>query len=192
MNASFGGAGFSQAFLDSLNALNNAGILFVAAAGNTPDDGTREPNNDLVPHYPSNFNAPNVIAVAATDQADALATTFSHFGATTVDLAAPGDTILSTTPHCANPGTGPTHDCLPSFSDPNGDTYTFFTGTSMSTPHVSGAAALLWAQNPNLTAAQVKNLLLLGGDIRPTLIDKTLTGRRLNIANSFQSWQRMM
>ena len=187
LNASFGGAGFSHAFLDSLNALNNAGILFVAAAGNTPDDGTREPNNDLVPHYPSNFNAPNVIAVAATDQADALATTFSHFGATTVDLAAPGDTILSTTPHCANPGTGPTHDCLPSFSDPNGDTYTFFTGTSMSTPHVSGAAALLWAQNPSLTVAQVKNLLLLGGDVRPTLIDKTLTGRRLNIGNSFQS-----
>jgi subtilisin family serine protease len=187
LNASFGGASFSQSFLDSLNQLNSAGILFVAAAGNTPDDGTREPNNDLVPHYPSNFNAPNVIAVAATDQADALATTFSHFGATTVDLAAPGDTILSTTPHCANPGTGPTHDCLPSFSDPNGDTYTFFTGTSMSTPHVSGAAALLWAQNPNLTVAQVKNLLLLGGDVRPTLIDKTLTGRRLNIGNSFQS-----
>lgn len=187
LNASFGGAGFSQAFLDAVNDLDTKGILFVAAAGNSTDDGTREPDNDLVLHYPSGFNAPNVISVAATDQADALATEFSHFGATTVDLAAPGDTILSTTPHCADPGPFPEKLCEPSFTDTNGDTYTFFKGTSMSTPHVSGAAALLWAQNPNLTAAQVKSLLLVNGDILPTLIDKTLTGRRLNVANSFQS-----
>jgi subtilisin family serine protease len=186
LNASFGGAGFTQSFLDSINALNAANILFVAAAGNTPDDGTREPNNDLVPHYPSNFNAPNVIAVAATDQSDALASSFSHFGGTTVDLGAPGDTILSTTPHCSNPGPPP-KPCEPSFTDPNGDTYSFFSGTSMSTPHVAGSAALLWSQNPNLAVAQVKNLLLLNGDVRPSLIDKTLTGRRLNIGNSFQS-----
>jgi subtilisin family serine protease len=187
LNASFGGAGFSESFLDAINDLNTAGILFVAAAGNTTDDGTREPDNDLVPHYPSNFNAPNVISVAAVDQADALATGFSHFGAATVDLAAPGDTVLSTTPHCADPGPFPEKLCQPSFTETNGDTYTFFTGTSMSTPHVSGAAALLWAQNPNLTAAQVKSLLLLNGDVRPTLVDTTLTGRRLNVANSFQS-----
>ena len=187
LNASFGGAGFTQSFLDSINQLNTAGILFVAAAGNTGEDGTREPNNDLVPHYPSNFNAPNVIAVAATDQFDALASLFSHFGATTVDLAAPGDVILSTTPPCADPGPFPKL-CQPSFPpDSSGDTYTYFSGTSMSTPHVSGAAALLWAQNPNLTPAQVKNLLLNNGDVRPTLIDKTLTGRRLNVANSFQA-----
>src|SRR5262249_8373196 len=182
---SFGGASFTQAFLESLNALNDAGILFVAAAGNT-EDFTHDPDNDLVPHYPSSFNAPNVIAVAATDQSDALATDFSHFGATTVDLAAPGDTILSTTPHCADPGPFPKL-CKPSFSDPNGDTYTLFSGTSMSTAFVSGAAALLWAQNPNLTVAQVKNLLMLDGDVRPSLVDMTLTGRRLNIGNSFQS-----
>jgi subtilisin family serine protease len=185
LNASFGGAGFSQAFQTAINNLNTAGILFVAAAGNTTDDGTREPDNDLVPHYPSGFNAPNVISVAAVNQSDALATDFSHFGATTVDLAAPGDGILSTTPHCADPGVGKL--CLPTFSDPNGDTYTFFKGTSMSTPHVSGAAALLWAQNPNLTPAQVKGLLLANGDVQPTLVEKTLTGRRLNIANSFQA-----
>ena len=186
LNASFGGAGFTQSFLDAINQLNASGILFVAAAGNTTDDGTREPDNDLVPHYPSGFNAPNVVSVAATDQADALATSFSHFGATTVDLSAPGDAILSTTPPCADPGPSPKL-CQPSFSDLTGDTYTFFSGTSMSTPHVSGAAALLWAQNPNLTPTQVKNLLLLNGDVRPTLVDKTLTGRRLNVANSFQS-----
>jgi subtilisin family serine protease len=149
LNASFGGAGFTNAFLQAINELNDAGILFVAAAGNTTDDGTREPDNDLVPHYPSSFDAPNVIAVAATDQSDAFASTFSHFGSASVDLAAPGDTILSTTPHCSNPGPLP-KPCEPAFTDANGDTYTFFTGTSMSTPHVSGAAALLWAQNPNL------------------------------------------
>jgi len=186
LNASFGGAGFTNAFLQAINELNDAGILFVAAAGNTTDDGTREPDNDLVPHYPSSFDAPNVIAVAATDQSDAFASTFSHFGSASVDLAAPGDTILSTTPHCSNPGPLP-KPCEPAFTDANGDTYTFFTGTSMSTPHVSGAAALLWAQNPNLTVAQVKNLLLLNGDVRPSLMDKTLTGRRLNVGNSFQS-----
>jgi subtilisin family serine protease len=164
LNASFGGAAFTQSFLDSITQLNNAGILFVAAAGND-DDGTRELNNDLVPHYPSSFNAPNVIAVAATNSADQLAG-FSHFGATTVDLGAPGAGILSTVP---------------------GNDYKFFSGTSMSTPHVTGAAALLWAQNPNLTVQQVKNLLLLDGDVVAPLADKTLTGRRLNVGNSFQS-----
>jgi len=186
LNASFAGAASTQSFIDSLSALNNAGILFVAAAGNTTEDGTREPDSDLVPTFPASFNIPNVIAVAATDQSDALANSFSHFGATSVDLAAPGDTVLSTTPHCSDPGPPP-KPCQPDFSDPNGDTYTFFSGTSMSAPHVSGAAALLWAQNPNLTVAQVKSLLLLDGDVRPSLIDTTLTGRRLNVANSFQT-----
>jgi subtilisin family serine protease len=185
LNASFGGAAFSTAFLNAITDLNNAGILLVAAAGNTGDDGTHEPDNDRVPHYPSSFNVPNVIAVASVNQSDAFSSNFSHFGATTVDLAAPGDPVLSTTPHCAKPG--PQEACNPTFSDGNGDTYTFFAGTSMSVPHVSGAAALLWAQNPNLTVAQVKSLLLGNGDVRPTLVDKTLTGRRLNIAQSFQA-----
>lgn len=182
VNASFGGDAFSQDFEDAIQALNSSGILFVAAAGNTGSDGTREPNNDLVPHYPSSFNAPNLISVAATDTFDNLATDFSHFGATSVDLAAPGVEVLSTTPPCPNPGP---NTCLPDFTDPNGDTYSFFDGTSMSTPHVVGSAALLWAQNPNLTVAQIKNLLLLNGDVRPSLLEKTVTGRRLNIGNSF-------
>src|SRR5689334_956195 len=164
LNASFGGGSFSQNFLDAVNQANAAGILFVAAAGNI-DNGTTEPNNDLVPHYPSSFDAPNIIAVAATTQTDAL-TSFSHFGATSVDLAAPGNNILSTTP---------------------ANTYSFFSGTSMSSPQVAGAAALIWAQNPNLTVQQIKNILLTNGDIVTGLIDKTLTGRRLNIGNSMQA-----
>ena len=186
LNASFGGAEFSQAFLDAVNTLNtpNEGILFVAAAGNV-DNGTLEPNNDLIPHFPSSFNAPNVIAVASTNQSDQLST-FSHFGATSVDLGAPGESILSTTPPCSHVGA----DCdpdLPVGFGPTTDTYSSFSGTSMSTPQVSGAAALLWAQNPNLTPQQVKSLLLYNGDVVSALVDKTLTGRRLNVGNSMQA-----
>ncbi|HEU4833221.1 MAG TPA: S8 family serine peptidase [Pyrinomonadaceae bacterium] len=164
LNASFGGGAFSQNFLNAVNAANTAGILVVAAAGNI-DNGTREPNNDLVPHFPSNFDAPNIIAVAATNQADAL-TSFSHFGATSVDIAAPGAGILSTTP---------------------GNTYQFFDGTSMAAPQVSGAAALIWAQNPNLTVAQVKNILMTNGNAISGVADKVLSQRRLNVGNAMQS-----
>lgn len=161
LNNSYGGGGFSQSFFDAINALNQSGILFVAAAGNAPD--SPEPNNDLVPHYPSGYDAPNVISVAATDSNDALAS-FSHFGATSVDLGAPGVGILSTTTN---------------------NTYSFFNGTSMATPHVAGATALLLAQNPNLTVQQLKSLLIFNGDSVSSLAGKTLTGRRLNVANSF-------
>ncbi len=161
LNNSYGGGGFSNSFLDAITTLNNSGILFVAAAGNTSDDP--EANNDLVPHFPANYNVPNVISVANTNSFDAL-NSGSHFGANSVHLGAPGTSIRSTTP---------------------GNGYLFFSGTSMSAPHVSGSAALLLAQNPNLTVAQLKNLLILNGDVVVSLADKTISGRRLNVANSF-------
>ena len=163
LNNSYGGGGFSQSFIDAITSLNQTGILFVAAAGNAPD--SPQPNNDIVPHYPGSYDLPNVISVAATDSADGLAS-FSHFGAASVQMGAPGVGILSTT---AN------------------NTYSFFNGTSMATPHVAGAAALLLAANPNLTVAQLRGLLMFNGDAIGSLAGKTVTGRRLNVANSMQA-----
>ncbi|HXM36096.1 MAG TPA: S8 family peptidase, partial [Pyrinomonadaceae bacterium] len=157
LNNSYGGGGFTQAFLDGINAINQSGILFVAAAGN---DGR---NNDTAPHYPSSYKAPNVIAVAWTDQNDDLHP-LSNFGQQSVYVSAPGSSILSTTPT---------------------STYDTFSGTSMASPHVAGSAALLLAKNPNLTVAQVKSLLIFNGDVVATQAGKTFTGRRLNVGNSF-------
>lgn len=204
INASFGEKSFSQTFLSAINELNDIGpthaqILFVAAAGNI-GDGTPEPNNDLVPEYPASYNAPNVIAVGSVDANDSFSTSFSHFGPTSVDLAAPGEGtagagLLSTTPPCSNPN-GP--NCSPLFPPnptPTQSTYSLFRGTSVSAPHVSGVAALLFAEsinlNLNLTAVQAKNLLLMNGDVQPSLIDKTLTGRRLNAETSMLALQEL-
>ncbi len=159
LNNSYGGRGFSQTALDAIAQLNQAGILFVAAAGN---DGL---DNFNVPHFPSSYDVPNLIAVAATDSADQLVG-FSNFGARAVNIGAPGRSILSTLP--------------------NG-TYGNLSGTSMSSPHVAGAAALLCAQFPNITLAQLRGALLYSGDAIPALQGKSTTGRRLNVFKSLQS-----
>jgi subtilisin family serine protease len=154
INASFGGASYSQLLLEALARARNAGVLVVAAAGNSSSD------NDRVPIFPSSFSAsqPNVVSVAATDAADRL-WNFSNFGAGSVDLGAPGDEILSTTPN---------------------NTYSYFSGTSMAAPHVSGVAALLLAHEPSLTAIQLKSRILANVDKVPALAMKVRTSGRLN------------
>lgn len=159
VNASYGGGGYSQAAADAINALNQSSVLFVAAAGNEATD------SDVHPHYPSGYSLPNMISVASTTSTDTLSG-FSNFGAHSVLMGAPGSGILSTFP---------------------GNNYTFQNGTSMATPHVAGAAALLSAANSNLTINQLRALLAFNGDVIPALQGKSLTGRRLNVFKSLQA-----
>jgi subtilisin family serine protease len=159
LNNSYGGGGFSQSTLDAINALNSSGILFVVAAGNDAS------SNDALPTYPASFTAPNVVAVAATTNTDALAS-FSNFGAKSVALGAPGSGIISTTPF---------------------NTYSTFSGTSMATPHVTGAAALICAAYPNITVKQLHNVLLYSGDVVTSTTGRTYSNRRLNVAKALQS-----
>jgi subtilisin family serine protease len=157
-NNSWGGGGFSQALYDAISRANAQNILFVAAAGNNSS------NNDNVANYPSNYDLPNVIAVAAITSTGGLAS-FSNYGATTVDLGAPGQGIYSTLP-----GSG------------GASTYGSYSGTSMATPHVTGAAALYASTHPGSTAAQIKAAILNSTIATPSLQGKTVTGGRLNVS----------
>ncbi|HSK71080.1 MAG TPA: S8 family peptidase, partial [Pyrinomonadaceae bacterium] len=159
LNNSYGGGGKSQAALDAIAQLNQAGILFVASAGNDSSD------NFNFPRYPSGYNVPNVLGVASTTSSEQLSS-FSNFGARIVSMGAPGSGIWSTTPN---------------------NSYSSFSGTSMAAPHVSGAAALVLAANPNLTVQQLRGVLGFSGDILPVLVEKTTTGRRLNVHASINS-----
>ncbi len=157
-NNSWGGGGFSQALLDSIEAQGAAGMLFIAAAGNSSSD------NDANPHFPSSYEASNIIAVAATNSSDELAF-FSSFGALSVDVGAPGEAILSTFPVAAGE-------------------FGVFSGTSMATPHVTGLVGLLKADDPSRSISQIKNLILTGGDATAAMDGITLTGTRINANGS--------
>jgi serine protease len=156
LSNSWGGGPFSQALEDAISAANDADILFVAAAGNS------NTNNDASPHFPSSYDVPNVLAVAATTRTDAKSS-FSSFGLTSVDLGAPGTDILSTVA---------------------GGGHAIFSGTSMATPHVSGAAALMLSVNDTLTADELKQILMDTGDPIPSMANITVSGKRLNVENA--------
>lgn len=158
-NNSWGGGGYSTALHDAIEAAGQAGQLVVAAAGN---DGT---NNDSSPHYPSNYTLDNVLSVAATDRNDKLAS-FSNYGATSVDLAAPGVSIYSTVA---------------------GGGYASFSGTSMATPHVAGAAALLLSAEPGLSPTEIKDRLMGTADPLSVLSGKVVSGARLNVDNAVRA-----
>jgi subtilisin family serine protease len=154
---SWGGGSYSQALKDAIDAAGNANQLFIAAAGN--DYGN---NNDINPAYPSSYTSENIIAVMATDKYDSMSG-FSNYGPTSVDIGAPGTDILS---------------CQP------GSSYQYLSGTSMATPHVSGAAALIWSVYPSMSYQEVKNILLQTVDEIPSLSGKCVSEGRLNLFNA--------
>lgn len=175
LNNSYGGQLFSQSMFDAIKQLGDAGILFTAAAGNDTL------NNDSVPHFPASYDLPNVISVAASNQGGFFAAEFSNRGAQTVHLAAPGDNVLSTTPH------GYTGDGLvPANTDPDGSTYSNFSGTSMATPHVTGAAALALTANPSITLTKLRAAVLFGVDESGVFFTRTITSGRLNANRTVQ------
>lgn len=160
-NASFGGAGdSSKPEEEAIEAAGKAGLLFVAAAGNQAS------SNDVLPFYPASYPLSNIISVAATTSSDTLAS-FSNYGATSVQLGAPGENTLSTLPT-----TGP-------LSSSTG--YGYLSGTSMAAPQVSGAAALLWSLHPSWTMQQVRSRLLATTRPLPSLFGKVSSCGELDI-----------
>ncbi|MFM2183508.1 MAG: hypothetical protein RJB61_1802, partial [Actinomycetota bacterium] len=163
---SWGGGGFSQGLLDAINRGGDAGILFVAAAGNSNS------NNDAGSYYPANYQctttaagAPRgwdcMITVAAIDSTGAKAS-FSSYGATTVDLGAPGVGVNSTTPS---------------------NSYASYSGTSMATPHVSGAVALCASMSAAMSAQELRTAVLASTAATPSMTGTTVTGGRLDVGS---------
>lgn len=159
LNNSWGGAGYSQALLDEINKAASAGMLFIAAAGNTPK------NLDAQPEYPAAYTAPNLITVAATDNKDVLAT-FSTYGAKSVHIGAPGIGIATTSP---------------------AGQYVLASGTSFSAPLATGVAALVLAACETLDVAGLRKAIVDNVDPVPGLAGKTSTGGRLNAYKAIKS-----
>lgn len=161
-NNSWNGGAYDQTFYEAIQNAGSRGHLFVASAGNFGM------NTDGNPSYPASYDLDNIISVAATDRYDQIGS-FSDYGSYSVDLAAPGVDILSTTPN---------------------NTYSTYWGTSQAAPHVAGAAALLWASDPSLSVSEVKQRILGGtdyiGNIGSNASRPTVTNGRLDVANSLK------
>ena len=169
INASWGGGGYDTALNDAITRAQTAGVLFVAAAGNS---GV---NADASPMYPAAMTNPNIVSVAAIGQSswagsnDDLAS-FSNYGITSVDLGAPGVSIQST---YLSGG------------------YTSMSGTSMASPHVAGVAAWLWGMFPAATYAQIKAALMQGVVPLASLAGKTVSGGRVDPALALAKLETM-
>ncbi len=156
INASWGGIGYSKALEDAVKYAESKGVLFVAASGNRGTD------NDKSPQHPANLRLPNVIAVANTDEKDELVRS-SNYGVIHVDIAAPGNNIVSTMMN---------HQ------------FGSLSGTSMAAAHVSGVAALLLSLNPKLTAQDLKRVILGTVTKLPSLQGKIVSGGRINAVDA--------
>lgn len=154
---SWGGGSLSEALQSAIGAADAAGILFVAAAGNSSR------NNDISPHYPSSYGFDNIVAVASTDRYDELSY-FSSYGAESVDVAAAGSSVYSTTP---------------------GGNYGYKSGTSMATPLVAGLLALAKSVYPDLDAYELKEKVLGTAEPLPSLEGKVAYGR-INALNALE------
>lgn len=159
ISASWGSTQRSRALEDVIRKAYENDILFVAAAGNATT------NNDRNPHFPSSYNVPNVVSVAALDRHDELAK-FSNYGVKSVAIAAPGVDILSTW---------------------LGNAYEEKSGTSMATPVVAGVAALVLSEHPRLSVDELKKKLLASTDPIVALKGKTVTGGRINAAKALEN-----
>ncbi len=168
ISLSLGGPGGSAGdFFDlAIKDVGTKGVVVIAAAGNGGDDGVGD-NNDTLPNYPSNYNQPNLIAVAASTNQDVL-TSFSNFGVTSVDLAAPGQDILSTQPN---------------------NSYDYMSGTSMATPMVAGAMSLLMDLSPGQSAQFYVDRILSSVDKMPAYAGRVATGGRLNLQKTLPTDQ---
>jgi hypothetical protein len=158
MNNSWGGGSYSGALGDAISAAKDAGILFIASAGNGWGN-----NNDNAPHYPSSYDMDNVISVLSTDYDDLLSQ-HSNYGLTSIDLGAPGGDPYNIIRSCYRNGG-----------------YGWLYGTSMAAPHVSGACALIWSACPTLSYMEVKDLIIRTVDPLPSLTGRCVSGGRLNL-----------
>jgi subtilisin family serine protease len=153
INASWGTYGDSSLLKEAIKTAAESGVIISAAAGNEAND------TDQTPHYPSAYDLSNIISVAAVHDSHIFADSFSNYGKISVDIGAPGVSILSTIPDAA---------------------YDSYSGTSMAAPHVSGVIAMLLSLRPDLTVAQLKQALFSSVTYNTTLTDKVLTKGVLN------------
>lgn len=151
MSNSWGGGGKGQALQEAIEAANDAGIIFIAAAGNESS------NNDKRPTYPANYEVPNVVSVGSFTGAGKRSS-FSNYGETTVHVTAPGTNILST------------------FKG----SYSKLSGTSMATPFVSGIVGLMLSEDSSLSPAEIKDRLIRTSNKTSRLTTSSVSGGRVD------------